>query len=240
VSGAVFVSRATRAAVEALLAAEIPGVVAYPGREALDGRVDPRRIAARAAEAGPLRTVFLGNLIPRKRLHTVLEALERLPPGTARLDVIGSPDHDPKYTHQIRRRIERMNGQVRVLGWLPHGSIPRHLMEAQALVMPSAHEGYAIAYLEGMGCGLPAIAGSAGGAAELIRDGDNGFLVPPDDPELLAERLARLAGDRALLGRMGVRALASFEAHPTWQQSMDRVRSFLAEVVEHSQDGGDR
>jgi glycosyltransferase involved in cell wall biosynthesis len=50
---------------------------------------------------------------------------------------------------------------------------------------------------------------------------------------VLAERLARLASDRALLSAMASQALASFEAHPTWEQSADRVRSFLAEIVEN-------
>jgi len=234
VSGAVFVSRATRAAVEALLGAEIPGVVAHPGRDLLNGRIDRRGIAARSVQAGPLRLVFLGNLIPRKGLHTVLDALQRLPPEAAQLNVIGSPDLNPEYARRIRRQIQRMNGQVQLLGSLPHGAIQGHLMQAQLLVMPSAHEGFAIAYLEGMGCGLPAVAGSAGGSAELVRDGENGFLVPPNDPVVLAERLARLAGDRALLSELGQQALASFEAHPTWEQSAGRVRSFLADVVERS------
>jgi glycosyltransferase involved in cell wall biosynthesis len=233
VSGAVFVSRATRAAVEALLGAELTGVVTHPGRDLLNGRIDRHAIAARAAQAGPLRLVFLGNLIPRKGLHTVLDALQRLPPDAAQLNVIGSPALHPAYASRIRRRIGRMNGKVQLLGSLPHGAIRGHLMEAQVLVMPSAHEGFAIAYLEGMGCGLPAIAGSAGGATELVREGENGFLVAPNDPVVLAERLARLAGDRALLSAMASQALASFEAHPTWEQSADRVRSFLAEIVEN-------
>ena len=112
-------------------------------------------------------------------------------------------------------------------------------MQAQVLVMPSAHEGFAIAYLEGMGCGLPVIVGSAGGATELVREGENGFLVRPDDSVGLAERIARLAGDRALLAAMGVRALASFEAHPTWAQSAGRVRSYLGSIVDHARPLGE-
>jgi glycosyltransferase involved in cell wall biosynthesis len=231
VSGAVFVSRVTQAAVDALLGAELPGVVAHPGRDSVNGLIDNGKIEARAAQAGPLRLVFLGNLIPRKGLHCVLDALQWLPPGTAQLDVIGSPDFDPGYARRIRREVERLDGQVRLLGSLPHAEIQQYLMEAQVLVMPSAYEGFGIAYLEGMGCGLPAIAGSTGGATDLVRDGENGFLVPPDDPVVLTERLARLAGDRALLSEMGQQSLIRFEAHPTWEQSAARVRSFLLEIA---------
>ncbi|MGH2620995.1 MAG: glycosyltransferase family 4 protein [Anaerolineales bacterium] len=239
VSGAVFVSRATQAAAEALLKAEIPGVVAHPGRDPLSARIDQRVIEARAAQSGPLRLVFLGNLIRRKGLHTLLDALRLLPEGTAELSVIGSPEFDPSYARWIRHRIGRMNRPVRLLGSLPHAAIEEHLMQAQVLVMPSAHEGFAIAYLEGMGCGLPVIAGSAGGATELVQEGENGFLVRPDDPVGLAERIARLAGDRALLSAMGNRALASFEAHPTWGQSAGRVRSFLGSIVDHARPLGE-
>lgn len=230
VAGAIYNSQVTRTTVEGLLGIGLPGIVAYPGRDHLNGRIERGMIRERATQAGPLRLVFVGNLIPRKGLHVLLDALEQLPPDSVRLTVIGSPDFQPSYARTIHQRIERMNGRVR--GSLPHSTIREHLMDAHVLVMPSAYEGFGIAYLEGMGCGLPAIATTAGGASDLVRDGENGFLIPPNDPRALSERLAQLAADRSLLARMGERALLSFESHPTWEQSSARIAEFIKDFAE--------
>jgi glycosyltransferase involved in cell wall biosynthesis len=95
------------------------------------------------------------------------------------------------------------------------------------MVMPSTHEGFGIAYLDGMAYGLPAVATSAGGARELVRHGHNGLLVPPDDPVALADQLARLIEDRRWLTLMGQAALATYREHPTWRDSAEVVRGFL-------------
>jgi glycosyltransferase involved in cell wall biosynthesis len=99
------------------------------------------------------------------------------------------------------------------------------------LVVPSFHEGFGIAYLEGMGFGLPAIATTRGGAAEIITHGENGFLVPPGDPGGLADILRRVLGDRDLLASLSLAALRRYEQQPTWQETAEQVRDFLLLLV---------
>ena len=83
-----------------------------------------------------------------------------------------------------------------------------------------------------MGFGLPAIATTAGGASDFVRDGENGYLIPPNDPSALVDRLASLDADRALLAQMGEQALADFNSHPTWEESVAKIRRFLVEQTE--------
>jgi glycosyltransferase involved in cell wall biosynthesis len=95
------------------------------------------------------------------------------------------------------------------------------------LVVPSEYEGFGIVYLEGMSFGLPAIGSTAGAAREIITDGANGYLVPPNDPAALAKRLAALASDRDQLAHLSVAARERFLSQPSWADSMAHVRQAL-------------
>ncbi len=99
--------------------------------------------------------------------------------------------------------------------------------------MPSSYEGFGIVYLEGMAFGLPAIGTTAGAASEIISDGENGYLIPPDDAATLAERLSTLARDRDLLARMSVKALERYRQQPRWEQTAGRIRDFLLSMIKN-------
>jgi glycosyltransferase involved in cell wall biosynthesis len=75
--------------------------------------------------------------------------------------------------------------------------------------------------------GLPAIAGTAGAARELIHHDHNGFLVPPGDAVALAHHLNLLIRDRELLKRLSLSAHHSAAAHPTWEDTAALGRAFL-------------
>ncbi len=242
VDGYVFNSRTTRAAVAETLNApnfSAPSVVAYPAADHLlpepgaPGLSD-EALAARACQPGPLRLLFVGNLIPRKGLHGLLQALDSLPPGLCRLDVVGRPDADPAYAAAIRNQIAarpRLQAAVRLLGRLTDAELRACLADHHVLATPSSYEGFGIVYLEGMAYGLPAIAATAGAAEEIVDDERTGFLIPPNDPAALAARLARLAADRDLLLRLGRAACQRYLAHPTWEQTGLQIRSLLTRLA---------
>jgi glycosyltransferase involved in cell wall biosynthesis len=229
----IFNSRTTRAVVERLVGTSAPGTVAVPGADRLALALDPQTIRSRAGAAGPLRILFLGNVIRRKGLLTLIDAVALLPPGSVELNVVGSASAEPRHARRVKRRVDtlRLGRQVNFTGSLQGDDLQRVLIESQVLAVPSSYEGYGMAYLEGMGCGLPAIAGAEGGAAEFVRDGENGFLVPPDDPAALAERLATLQADRPRLARMSLEAASTYRSHPTWEDTGKTILRFLTERV---------
>ena len=234
VDGFIFNSHATQRAVQGLVGEENPAVVAYPAGDRLNGRVDEAEILLRAAQPGPLRLLFLGNVIPRKGLHVLLEALSHQPPGLCELSVVGRLDVDRAYARRLLRSVtaKGLESRVSFCGPLDDQSLSARLRNSHLLVVPSSYEGFGIVYLEGMGFGLPPIAACGGGAAEIIRQGENGYLNEPGDWRTLAHQLEGLAVDRQLLARLSTAARRSFAAHPTWEQSGGRVRDFLLEVVE--------
>lgn len=234
VDGFIFNSEATKRVVNSLLENSKPQIVAYPPTDRFGEGLTENEIEARAKESGPLRILFLGNVIYRKGLHTLLEAI-RLLALDIRLDVVGSLSSEPKYARemQISAEVHNLKSQVSFHGSLDKEELISKLRSAHLLAVPSSYEGFGIVYLEGMGFGLPAIGTTAGGATEIIRNGETGYLVSPDDAGTLAERLSALARDRDLLARLSVNALRSYRQQPTWEETASRIREFLLSMVEN-------
>jgi len=201
-------------------------IVAYPSGDRFSSTLTPEQIRARATQT-PLKILFVGNLIPRKGLHTLLDALEKVS-GNWELVIVGNTDVDRRYTESIQRRL---TPRIKLLGLLSDAQLAGQFAISHLLVVPSQYEGFGIVYLEGMGFGLPAIATTSGGAGEIITHGENGFLIERGDSESLAQHLQSLIFDRDLLTQMSFNALERFKQHPTWEESMERVRSFLLNVV---------
>lgn len=212
--------------------ADLPTTVAPPAGDRFDRAIDDGAITERAHD-GPLRIVFLGSVIPRKGLDVLVEALSRLPDERWRLDVVGDRDVAPAYTRRVRRTVSRLGvgDRVSMLGALADDALEDSLRRGHLLAIPSTHEGFGIAYLEGMGFGLPALATTAGGAREIVTHGETGYLCSPGEVDEIARYVRTLADDRALLAEMGVAARARYEAHPTWGESAVGVGRFLDRVV---------
>ena len=81
--------------------------------------------------------------------------------------------------------------------------IPDFLAGLDIFALASHREGFSIACVEAMASGMPVVATRSGGPEGIVVDGETGFLVPPDDPNELAERILKLAGDAALRQRFG-------------------------------------
>lgn len=233
VDGWVCVSDTTRRDVRALAGMEKPSVVCHPASDAWAGQPTLGDIAARAAQPGPLKILFVGNVIPRKGLNTLIAAVGQLPGGAAILRVAGNLDSDRKYTAHCKLLVRRLGleGWVEFLGGLTRAALGAEMRMADVMAVPSSYEGFGIVYLEGLGFGLPGIGGRAGAAGEVLSEGETGFLVSPGDVAALAQRLEMLASDRQRLAAMSLAARRDYERRPGWQATGSGVRNFLAEIL---------
>jgi glycosyltransferase involved in cell wall biosynthesis len=229
VDGFICNSRTTWGRVDAQTRQRAPFVVAYPGRDHVQLSFDAETAARRAAEPGPLRILFVGNVIRRKALHTLLEALKNLAPKSWQLTVIGGLDVERGYARRMQAVVQAhgWSDQVRFTGYVPGPDLPAYLAGGHVLAGPSQYEGFGIAYLEALGAGLPVIAGTSGAAGEFVREGENGYLVYPGDDARLAMVLESLHRDREALARMSLQARADYLVHPTWSETMAEAREFL-------------
>lgn len=233
----VFNSETTQATVKALSTQQRPSVIAYPCGDRFGAYgLSTKQIQSRAHEPGPLRLLFLGSIIKRKGLHVLIEALAQLRGNTVSLTIAGNKSAQPRYTQQMRKMVSQhqLDTVVSWAGTLLEEQVAQALASHHMLVMPSEYEGFGIAYLEGMAFGLPAIATTAGAAKEIITHGDNGFLITPGDASALARTLNAMVKNRDWLAGLSINAKKRFEAHPSWENSMEKIRQFIEVQVKKS------
>ncbi|MCJ7702986.1 MAG: glycosyltransferase family 4 protein [Anaerolineales bacterium] len=234
VDGFIFNSQTTKQSVHRISRINNrPWVIANPAGDRFNPPMEAGEITKRARQPGPLRLFFLGNLIPRKGLHTLIEALAGFTEGSCLLDVVGSFEADPAYTSAIFQQVEHLGLQsmIKFHGTLGEDALAGWLRASQVLVVPSSYEGFGIVYLEGMGSGLPCIGTTQGAAREIIIPGETGYLIEPKDSERLGAILKDLAHDRPKLTALSLAARQRYQQFPGWEQSMAKVRACLLEVI---------
>ncbi|OKJ05249.1 glycosyltransferase [Kitasatospora sp. CB01950] len=141
----------------------------------------------------------VGNLTAKKDQATLLAAfalLRRAHPN-ARLVLVGSGP--------LEARLRQLAGEG-VLFAGSRGDVPALLPGWDVFCLSSRQEGLPVALMEAMTSGLPSVVTRVGGMPEVLDDGAEGRLVPPDDPAQLAAALEELASDAGLRGRMGAAA----------------------------------
>jgi glycosyltransferase involved in cell wall biosynthesis len=241
VDGFIFNSRTTEKVVNGLLENGKPCVVAYPPTDRFGEPISEKEIIRRA-KSDELRILFLGNVIYRKGLQTLLEVVSTQQ-SAFRVDVIGSLTSEPQYVKRIREYIAQNHlssfaparapgARVFLHGPLDKEPLIAKLRQAHVLVVPSSYEGFGIVYLEGMCFGLPAIGTTAGAASEVITDGIDGFLIEPENAEELAHRLRILNERRDVLIQMSLAARNRYLRQPKWEEMASRIREFLLKRID--------
>lgn len=233
VDGFIFNSQTTKGVVNGLVGNSLPDVIAYPPTDRFGEAISEKEISERAT-SNELRILFLGNVIERKGLHTLLEATR---PSTfdLRLDIIGSLTTDPNYAKQMQEfvTVNGLSSMVNFHGALNNEPLVEKLRQAHILIVPSSYEGFGIVYLEGMCFGLPAIGTMAGAAGEVIEHGKTGYLIQPNDHQTLATYLSQLASDRNLLTELSLNARKRYTRQPSWNQTASQIRTFLQNMIGH-------
>lgn len=159
---------------------------------------------ARSLPAEECHFVFVGNLVEQKGVEDLARALALLDErGVAfRATILGGGPLEGL----VRSIVEPLGDRVRVEPYAQHAELPALLGSADVFVLPSRREGVGLLVcLEALACGVPVVAARAGGLPEIVHDGVNGLVVPPEDPDALADALASLAEDpgrRSALARM--------------------------------------
>lgn len=231
VHGCVANSSFTLREVTALVGDVAPSIAAYPSVNPdmlLAG--DVRLPASSGAEG--TRLLSVANLSAVKGVHHLLDALASVRDSSWTLELVGSTTRDVPYAGQIQRQIEalRLGERVRMAGELRGASLRAAYGRADVMVLASPQEGFGIACLEAMRCGLPVIASAKGAAPELIDHEQQGLLVDPTDHVAFVRTLRRVLDSPPLLHSLGTAARERASRHPTWESTASRVATFLLEL----------
>jgi glycosyltransferase involved in cell wall biosynthesis len=152
------------------------------------------------------RLLFVGADFQRKGgdilLNAYREVKQKIP--QVELLIVGPP----------QRVLKEPAAGVRCITWLPMEQLHKEIFpKADMFVLPSHAEGYGMSVLEAMAHAIPVVASSVGALPEIIRDGVDGYLVPPGDVTSLRDAILALAGDAQTRAAMGRAARARVEQH---------------------------
>lgn len=150
-------------------------------------------------QAGATRAVhssqdilYAGVLTPLKGVHHLINAFTRIAADfpQARLLIVGR-EENKSYAAELKEDVRKrgLESRIQFLGAKPQTEVAELARQACMLVLPTYSEGLPRVVVEGMAAGLPIIATPVGGIPEVLQDGVQGFLVPPGDEAVLAQKL---------------------------------------------------
>jgi phosphatidylinositol alpha-mannosyltransferase len=210
---------------------------AWTGRRWFGGEytIVPNGVDIEAAPQGPkppsdeLRLLFVGRAEERKGLPVLLSAFQALVEHVpSRLTVVGA---DPE---EISRRVADpdLMSHIDVLGKVSDSILWRQLGEADILCAPSlAGESFGMVLIEAMAAGTPVIASKIAGYSDVVTNGVDGVLVPPADPQALAEELQLLAHEPERMVAMGKAGRSSAERY-AWPHIAEEVTEVYERAAE--------
>jgi len=182
----------------------------------------------------------LGRLVPRKGVDTVIRSLARLKQHriAARLLIVGgeSEEPDPDLTPEIGR-LQAIAYEEGVAEWVTfvgrrHREVLKYYYSAvDVFVTTPWYEPFGITPVEAMACGTPVIGSKVGGIKFTVRDGETGYLVPPNDPDAIAERIICLYKNPQNQAQFGTFGMQRAKELFTWQQVTSAVAALYEEVL---------
>jgi glycosyltransferase involved in cell wall biosynthesis len=206
-----------------------------------------RPMSQRAARLGlgldPAEPILLqlGRLVPRKGVDNVVRAvgvLARDHDVRARLLIVGGTDRepDPSRLPELARlasvaQDEAVEELVTFVGRRDRTELVDYYNAADVFVSTPWYEPFGITPLEAMACGTPVIGSNVGGIKFSVADGETGYLVPPNDPAALAERIAGIYRDPTLLPLLGRQAIARVNEMFTWERVVCGIAALYEDVL---------
>jgi starch synthase len=172
---------------------------------------------------GPLKVLFVGGIGQRKGIKYLLEAVKQLNSPQIELLLLGPRPADD-------RPLKAYSNWYRYLGRTDQAGVVREMQNADVLVLPSVFEGFGLVIVEAMATGMPVITSTHSCGPEIIREGIDGFILPPDNVDGLASKIEWFARHRQQLAEMGIQAhrqAASF----SWPAHTSRLSTILKSTL---------
>jgi glycosyltransferase involved in cell wall biosynthesis len=161
--------------------------------------------------------------VPLKGLLPLVEAVAKVrTERPAELVVVGSARRGGPVAEAISRY--DLHDAVRFTGRLTEAELATELRRAALVVVPSLFEGFSLPLVEAMACGTPVVATTGGALPEVAgRHGETALLVPPGDPQALADAIVLMLADDALRARLGAAGRERVLRRFTWRAAAERT-----------------
>lgn len=174
--------------------------------------------------------IQVGHLIPSKRTDVTIRAFAKLKKEYPQmhLTIIGA-GYQRKMLEDLATQLQVADA-VRFWGQIPNEDVFAAMEEATFFVMVSKPEGFGIVYLEAMAAGCVALGTQGQGIADVIRNGENGFLLPADDPDAIAQTIAQCLRDPAATAVMAEQA-QSLAGQMTWTVNAQKYTKLFESLL---------
>jgi glycogen(starch) synthase len=189
----------------------------------------------RPSRDGQVRLLYAGRLEVEKGTDVAVQAIEHLTYMCGHhhvcLDLAGRGQ--PAYVERLREMVAaaHLEKHVRLLGFLPREELLARYPEYDALLFTSLRwEGFPTTIVEAMAKGLVVIASDIGGPQDIVVDGQNGFLVPPNEPGALADAIERVIRAPAVAAEMGRTAIQTVRQQHTFERMLNEYEAYLESV----------
>lgn len=175
----------------------------------------------------------VSSLQPYKGHSLVLEAIDKLKKNAPALVYLVAGQGRMEY--ELKNQVKRfgLSERVAFLGPVDHSDIPDLLRSSDLLVQisqPEPGEGFGIVFLEACACGLPVIGSRVGGIPDVVKDGETGFLVDPENPAEIAEAIEKLMNDEPMRRSMGQNGIQWARQHD-WSLIVPKYLEALEKIV---------
>jgi len=178
--------------------------------------------------------LFVGRISPEKGLHVLLKSLHYLE-KSIHLVIIGPPGWNHTYYEGILRLMEKENKKgkhkITYLGSQDQANIIEWYRKASILVLPSFGEALSVVCIEALSCETPVVATNVGGVPEVVRDGENGILVPPNDVVKLAEAIQFLLNNEEVRSKFGRRGRKWVMKQFSLEAVVEKLQRFYKEIL---------
>jgi len=146
--------------------------------------------------------ISVGSLRPVKGIKYLIQAMSVLRQKNTKANLMLVGDGEER--QNLEELVEELNlgDYITFAGEVPNEKIPEYMVASDVFALPSLSEGFGIVNLEAMASGLPAVVSNVSGLPEIIKDGENGFLVEPRNPLEIAKKIQLLLEDNKLRERI--------------------------------------
>ena len=176
------------------------------------------------AEKSVIRIALVATYIPRKGIHYGVPALNKILARYPQVEVsfLGTGCSEAQVYADFEPSV---HNRIRVVSRYQHEALPKFLRGHHINLFPTLSEGFSVALMDTIACGLAPVTTTTPGPMEVVRDGDNGILVPPRDSQAIENALERLITDRPYLEKLRRNAYATAQKY-SWQRIARDNRAF--------------
>ncbi|MDO8469637.1 MAG: glycosyltransferase family 4 protein [bacterium] len=163
------------------------------------------------------RVVYAGGMSLQKGVHYLLQAFTELNLPNSELLLVGG------FSDEIKPFFDTFKGHYRWIGRVPQRKLASYYSQSSVFVLNSIQDGFGMVIIQAMACGLPIIATTNTGAEDIVRGGQDGFIIPIRDVAGLKEKLLYLYENPEIRGAMGQSAKTRVLAGFTWDNYGDKM-----------------